>query len=334
MDIKKIIKELSDSVCIGHIDDALLLAEGMLPDNCEIKRLYGNSLSAFIKGKSDYTIALEAHIDEIGFVVTDVDGGFLKVAAAGGFDLRTLPSHRVTVHGKEKVDAVFTSIPPHLAKDDAEFEDLSQLSIDTGLDCAKDLVTVGDFVTYSAKCENLQGNRITGKSLDDRAGVATLIYLANMIKETPPVNVLILICNAEELGTRGAKTAAFECEFDEAVAIDVSFASYPGVKPEECGKLSDGPMIGQSPILSRKVVNGLVTAAEKDAIPYQLETMGGNTSTDADVITVTKHGIPTGLVSIPLRNMHTDTEVIDTDDVLAVSKLLYSYILAGGIKNA
>ncbi len=334
MDIKKTIRELSNSVCIGHIDDALKFAEGMLPANCEIKRLYGNSLSAFIKGKSDYTVAVEAHIDEIGFIVTDINGGFLKVAAAGGFDLRTLPSHRVIVHGKENLDAVFTSVPPHLSKDDDEFDDLSKLSIDTGLCDAKDLVSIGDFVTYSAKCEDLQGNRITGKSLDNRAGVAALIYLANMIKEEPPVNVLIMICNAEELGTRGAKTAAFECHFDEAVAVDVSFAAYPGVKPEQCGKLSGGAMIGQSPILSRKVINGLISAAEKGAVPYQLETMGGNTSTDADVLTVTKHGIPTGLVSIPLRNMHTDAEVIDTDDVLAVAELLYSYIMAGGIRNA
>ena len=333
MDIKYIIKELSNSVCIGHIDDALKIAEGMLPKTCEIKRLYGNSIAAFIKGKSEYTIAVEAHIDEIGFVVTDVDGGFLKVAAAGGFDLRTLPSHRVTVHGKEKLDAIFTSVPPHLSKDDTEIEELSQLSVDTGVADAKEFISVGDFVTYSAKCEDLQGDRITGKSLDDRAGVAALIYLANMLKE-PPVNVIIMICNAEELGTRGAKTAAFECDFDEAIAIDVSFAAYPGVKPEQCGKLAQGPMIGQSPILSRKVVNALVEAAEKDAVPYQLETMGGNTSTDADVITVTKHGVPTGLVSIPLRNMHTDTEVIDVSDVSAVAKLLYSYILAGGIKNA
>ena len=334
MDIKNIIKELSDSVCIGHIDDALKLAEGMLPERCEIKRLYGNSLAAFIKGKSDYTIAVEAHIDEIGFVVTDMDGGFIKVAAAGGFDLRTLPSHRVTIHGKEDINAVFTSVPPHLSKDDAAIDDLAQIYIDTGLNCASELVSVGDFVTYSAKCEDLQGNRITGKALDDRAGVAALVYLANMIKEEPPVNLLIMLCNAEELGTRGAKTAAFECEFDEAIAIDVSFAAYPGVDPAQCGKLSHGGMIGQSPILSRKIVNKLVSVAESNGLPYQLETMGGNTSTDADVITVTKHGIPTGLVSIPLRNMHTDTEVIDTEDVLAISKLLYSYIFAGGIKNA
>lgn len=335
MDIKELIAELSNSVCIGHIDETVKLAERMLGSFCVVKRIYGNCLAAFIKGESDYTVAVEAHTDEIGFIVTDVKDGFLKVACAGGFDIRTLPSHRVVVHGKEDISAVFTSIPPHLTKDEKEFDDVGKLSLDTGLSDASAVISAGDLVTYAATCQRLQGERMTGKALDDRAGVAALIYLADMLKDKrPPVNVLLLLCNAEELGTRGAKTAAFDCDFDEAVAVDVSFAAFPGIAPEECGELSKGAMIGQSPVLSRRVVSALIEAAKRDSIPYQLETMGGTTSTDADVISVTKQGIPTGLVSIPLRNMHTDAEVIDALDVESVARLLFSYIMAGGAKNA
>ncbi len=335
MDIKELIAELSNSVCIGHIDETVKLAERMLGNFCVVKRIYGNCLAAFIKGESDYTVAVEAHTDEIGFIVTDVKDGFLKVACAGGFDIRTLPSHRVVVHGKEDISAVFTSIPPHLTKDEKEFDDVGKLSLDTGLSDASAVISAGDLVTYAATCQRLQGERMTGKALDDRAGVAALIYLADMLKDKrPPVNVLLLLCNAEELGTRGAKTAAFDCNFDEAVAVDVSFAAFPGIVPEECGELSKGAMIGQSPVLSRRVVSALIEAAKRGSIPYQLETMGGTTSTDADVISVTKQGIPTGLVSIPLRNMHTDAEVIDALDVESVARLLFSYIMAGGAKNA
>ncbi len=336
MELKDIIATLSNSVCIGHIDETLKIAEQLLGDFCEIKRIYGNSLTAFIKGDSDYTIAVEAHTDEIGFIVTAIENGFLKVSTAGGFDIRTLPSHRVIVHGKEDVPAVFTSIPPHLSKGEEEFDDIKKLSLDTGLyDTAKDIIRPGDLVTYGQTFSSLKGSRVTGKALDDRAGVAALIYLANMFKDNkPPVNICILLCNAEELGTRGAKTAAFETSFHEAVAVDVSFAAFPGIAPEECGILGKGAMIGQSPILSRAVVKALISAAEKDNIPYQLETMGGRTSTDADVISITKSGIPTGLVSIPLRNMHTDAEVIDVCDVENTARLLYSYIMSGGTHNA
>ena len=328
MDVLRL-KRLSDAACIGHINELSALLPKTTP-------LFGGSYCATLKGESDYTILLEAHIDEVGFIVTAVDErGFLKVSTVGGLDLRTLPSHRVIIHGKEKLPGVFTSIPPHLTKGEAEFDDIKDLSIDSLLGAsARDYISVGDFVTFDRCSCALAGGRFTGKSLDDRAGCAVLAEVYDRLKdERLPVTVKFLFCNQEELGTRGSKTAAFEHFSSEAIALDVSFAAAPGIAPEQCGKLGEGPMLGFSPILSSEISSALAAICDRENIPYQREVMGGRTGTDADTISITKSGIPTGLISLPLRNMHTDAEVVDLSDLDGAVSLLCGYVLQGGIKK-
>jgi len=332
MDIISTLKELSNSTYIGHHNDAIKIAEQMLGDFSKKERSAGNT-AFYFKGKKDKTFLLEAHIDEIGFVVTEVfDSGFLRVSTAGGFDLRALPSHRIIVHGKKKVSAVFTSIPPHLSKDEAVFDDIDKLYLDTGLgDKAKSLISVGDFATYDTQATELLGTRITGKSLDNRAGVTTLLAVAERISANCGYNVILLFCNGEEIGTRGAITSAFALDADEAICVDVSFGDFPGVGAAESGKLGAGPMIGCSPILDRNMFARLCELAENKGISYQREIMSGRTSTDADMVSVSKSGIPTALISIPLRNMHTDCELCDTADIASAAELIYEYIVSGGV---
>lgn len=321
-----LLKSLCDNVCIGHINT--------LPLPAEAKKI-GNSYSLFIEGESEYTVCVEAHIDEIGFIVTAVDErGFLRVATVGGIDLRTLPSHRVLVHGRETVPGVFTSIPPHLTKGEPEFDDIKKLSIDTFLgEKARDVISVGDYVSFYSPLTSLAGSRVCGKSLDDRAGVCVLLSLFERFKEKkPPVSLKLLFCSEEELGMRGAKTAAFSEDCDEAIALDVSFATAPSVSPEEAGKLGGGAMIGISPILNSKIYKKLISLAKSENIPYQSEVMGGRTGTDADAISISRSGVPTALVSIPQRNMHTFAEVVDLKDIEATVELLYTYIMGGGAK--
>ncbi len=337
MEIAKTLKKLSDSTFIGHHNETLKIAEQMLGDFSKKQSLFGGNTAFFIKGKSDKTILLEAHIDEIGFTVTAVsEEGFLSVAPAGGFDLRTLPSARVMVHGKQEIPAVFTSIPPHLSKDDMVFDDIEKLYVDTGLGSrAKELISVGDFITYKTEAAELLSNRVTGKALDNRAGVSTLLAVADMLREdAPDTNVIVLFCNQEEIGTRGAITSAFALDIDEAICVDVSFGDYPGIDAKECGKLGFGPMIGISPSLDRGLSDRLTSIAKAEGIPYQLEVMGGKTSTDADMVSLSREGIKTALVSIPLRNMHTNCEVVDTADIEAAAKLIYKFIALGGGENA
>ena len=127
-----------------------------------------------------------------------------------------------------------------------------------------------------------------------------------------------------------ASSATFEAEPDEAIALDVSFGDGPCISNDKCGKLGHGAMLGISPILDKGVTERLKNIAKEQNIPVQFEVMGGKTGTDADVISVSKSGVKTGLLSIPLRNMHTPAEVIDTKDLESVISVLENFLLGGG----
>jgi endoglucanase len=336
MDIKELLKELTLSFSIGHINGAREILGRVVSQYAKVKEIGDQGLVATIHGNGEKTVLIEAHVDEIGFTVTNVDdNGFLTVASCGGIDLRQLPTKQVVIHGKEKVKGVFISTPPHLSKDNEKFSDISKIKIDTGLNAeAKKVIKVGDYVTFDGEFFALGENRVTSKSLDNRAGCAVLCLLAERLNgKKLPVNVKLLFSEGEELGLRGARTAAFGIEADEAVIVDVSFGDAPDVKAQDSSPLGSGVMIGASPVLSRKITRTLEDMAKENGIPFTNEIMGSTTGTNADVISIVKEGIPCGLASIPLRNMHTDCEIVDLRDVLATVDLLYKYILSGGAKN-
>ena len=311
-------------------------AEEQLSRYADTKRV-GGSIIGFVKGKADYTLLLDAHIDQVGMIVTNIDEeGFLTVAASGGIDIRALPSRTVTVHGKEKITAVFCSTPPHLASGETEYDDISKIKLDTMLGSkATEMISLGDYVTFQAKPCLLSGDAVTGRSFDDRAGVACLLKIAEELSGAElPVNVAFLLSDGEELGMRGAVTAAFNAEPNEAVAVDVSFGNGIGISPEECGKLGAGAMIGFAPTLDSGISAKLVLLAENNGIKYQTEVMGGRTGTNADVISVSRSGVKTCTVSVPLRNMHTEAEVLRISDLNSVCDLLIKYILSGGVFSA
>ena len=200
---------------------------------------------------------------------------------------------------------------------------------------SSELPVVGDYVTFSALPTSLSGDLVTGRSFDDRSGVACLLEVAKrLVGKELPVNVAILLSDGEELGMRGATTAAFDINADEAIALDVSFGDGIGISENECGKLNKGAMIGVSPVLCRELSDRLIDLAEQNGIKYQLEVMGGKTGTNADVISVSRGGVKTCTVSIPLRNMHTETEVLSLSDLNSVCDLLEKYIMSGGLFNA
>ena len=331
MDIKEILKNLTDAVGIGNIREATDIAGEYLSRFCDVS--YGSDLGVIgrITGERDYTLMLEAHIDQIGFIVTDVDDkGFLTVSTCGGIDLRALPSRQVDIHGKKTVRGVFCSTPPHLSEEDVTFDKISDMKIDSCLgEKAKDIISLGDYVTFSSSFNELSGDKLCSKSFDDRAACAVLIELASRFEgKKPPVNLVFCLSDMEEIGLRGAKTSSFRISPDEAIAIDVSFADGPDINPEDCGKMCKGAMIGISPVADRAISDKLIRLAKEKNIPYQTEVMGKSTGTDADIISVTKSGIRTGLVSIPLRNMHSDCEIISVSDIISVCDLLEEYIKA------
>lgn len=335
MDIKKELFELSAAVSAGTLTEASVKAFKKLSVFAECEQ-NGITVIGRMKGKSDYTIMLDAHIDEIAFIVTDIDDeGFLTVAKCGGFDLRTLPARAVTVHGKREIPAVFCSTPPHLSSPDTKFQDISEFKIDTllGKD-AKEIVSLGDYVTYRTTPVSLANDRVTGKSFDDRAAVTCLLELAERLSgKELPMNVVFVFSDQEELGCRGSKTATFTVAPQEAIALDVSFGDGPDINPNDCGKLSEGAMIGVAPVLDKAISNKLIDTAKANNIAHQIEVMGSRTGTNGDVISVSKGGVKTGLVSIPIRNMHTDTEVLDIKDIESVCDILEKYILSGGVMD-
>ncbi len=336
MNIKETLFMLSSADSIGSVNEAKELALSLLSKHCKAELTDSGNILGFLKGEADYTLMLDAHIDQIGMVVTNVDDkGFLTVAKSGGIDLRALPSRRVCVHGKEKITAVFCSTPPHLSGDKEEYTDISEIKLDTALgEKARDIISVGDYVTFCTEPQNLIGNMVCGRSFDNRAGVSCLIETARRLSgKTLPFNIAFVLSDSEELGLRGTRTASYKVSPDEAVVLDVSFGDGIGISEEECGKLGKGGMIGISPSLDRSISNKLISLSEENNLPYQLEVMGGKTGTNADMVSLNKEGVRTCTLSIPLRNMHTDCEIVDISDMESVCDLLENYILSGGVMN-
>jgi endoglucanase len=284
-------------------------------------------------------ILLDAHMDEIGMIVTMIgDKGFLRVGACGGMDRRILPASPVQVHTAQGiVDGVVCSTPPHLNTDgDKKNPKVDELYIDIGYtqEDAKALVSPGDRVTVAAQARTLLGGLVSGRAIDDRAGcVALLKVLDYMEDREPDCGLSVLFSSMEEVGGMGAKTAAYSLNPTHAVAVDVSYAHTPDAPREKCGILGDGPMIGFSPILSSAVSRRLVSLAKENGIPYQCEIMGGRTGTNIDSIATTRNGVISGLVSIPEKYMHTPSEVVSIDDIENTAKLIASYIRSFGDWN-
>jgi len=333
MDIRSTVVSLSEiSGTSGSESKAAQLALGMLREYCpDAEIINGNVTGKFgVHREGLPSLLLDAHIDQIGFAVTYItDDGFIKVGNIGGIDRRLLPAQPVVVHGSRDIKGVICSVPPHLTSGGSEVLEMDDVAIDTGLtkEELEKLVSLGDSVTFDVTCRDLIGSRITGGALDDRCGVASILYALELLKGSDlAYNVTVLFSTQEEVGERGAKIGAFEITPDIALAVDVSFAYAIGEEESKCGYLGKGPMIGISPSLSREISDELINTAKSADIPYQIEVMSGLTGTNADRFSVNRCGAKACTVSIPLRNMHTPVEVIDLTDVEQTAKLLAAYI--------
>lgn len=277
-----------------------------------------------------YHFLLDAHLDEIGFIVTGItNDGFIKFDKIGGIDTRALPAGEVTIYGKKIINGIISTLPPHLqsADDEKNAPELKALSIDTGYssDELKKIVSLGDRITFKRNFTPLLNNLVSASCLDDRAGVCAVLLSLDALKKLP-CKITVLFSSQEEVGKRGAIVGAYSENADEAISVDVSFAYTPTCDREDCGEISKGAMIGFSPILDNSISQKLVEVAKRNNIPYQCEIMNGITGTNADEISVSKSGIKTALISIPEKYMHQCVEVVDTKDVESVSALIIAYV--------
>lgn len=337
METVELIKKLTDAYALSGCEDDLYDTLEMLlsPYGSVRKDALNNVFCTFGEG---YHFLLDAHTDEIGLVVTSVtEDGFIKFSASGGVDRRFLPASEVVVLGRKQLRGVICAVPPHLrSESEKKVSNISDLAVDTGFTekQVKDLVSPGDKIVFKHSFDVLCGSRIASNCLDDRCGVAALLLALERLKKLP-VKVTVMLSAQEEVGTRGAKAGAFGIDADEAIAVDVSFGYSPQCSKDECGTVSGGAMVGFSPVLDKKISKRLAKCAKKKNIPYQTEVMSGSTGTNADVITLSKSGIKCGLISIPLRYMHTPSEVIDIRDVESVADLIAAYIQErAGERNA
>ncbi len=279
-------------------------------------------------------VILCAHMDEIGLIVSKVEkGGFLRFISLGGFDVRTLPGQRVTIYGKTAITGVIGFSPPHLLtnQEKSRSAQMDALFIDTGLteEEVREKIPVGSVAAIQRHFVDLMHTSAAGKALDDRAGVGVLWQCAEELKIiSHEADVYFVATVQEEVGVRGAVVSAYGLSPDLGVAIDVCHGSFPGSKEHEVSELGKGPVITLGPNIHPGIAKRLMSVAKDYHLPYQKDVSPGPTGTDARAIQVSMEGVPTGLLSIPLRYMHTSVELIDVDDVKLGGRLL-AYFIAG-----
>lgn len=277
-------------------------------------------------------VLLTAHIDQIGLMVTRVaDSGFVRVAPCGGLDRRGLAGARVTVHAASgPIKGVICAVPPHLSEGKATSPKPEDAAVDLGLsaESARARVRCGDRITLDGALTPLLGDRVMAAALDNRAGCAAVIRAAELLRDCGSAEIAVALVTQEEVGSAGAATAAFFTAPDFAFAVDVSMGMTPDDRPELCAEMGRGPMIGFAPILDRRMSQSLVDTARREGIPFQLEVMA-KTGTDADAVAVSRLGVRTALVSIPLRYMHTPGEVAALCDIQNAARLLAAEIGGG-----
>jgi endoglucanase len=283
------------------------------------------------------SLAIVGHIDEIGLIVTHVeDSGFLRFAGVGGWDPVILVGQRVEVATRDGVvPGVVGKKPIHLLKPDdrGKAPELKDLHIDVGAkdgDEARGLVRVGDVAVIAGEPVDLPNERAASRSMDNRLGCFVAYEAARLVAEAggAPGDVVAVAAVQEETTFGGSRTVSHRLRPDLAIVVDVGHATdAPGVDENELGRhhLGSGPIIERGSNLHPVVTELLIEAAEAEGVPYTLQASGRATGTDADAVHVSRDGIPTGLVSIPLRYMHSPVETVALEDVASAARLIAAF---------
>jgi putative aminopeptidase FrvX len=295
---------------------------------------------AQVPGRAEHPLlAVVGHIDEIALLVSHIsDKGFLHVVQSGGWDAQVLVGQRVEVLTRNGVvPGVVGRKPPHLtdAEERKKAVQLKHLHVDVGAkdgDEARSRVAPGDQVLIAAEPLELPNGRLASRALDNRLGVFVAIEVARRVKEAGggagPVAGVAAV--QEEIGAHGARVMAYRLEPDLAVVVDVTHATdAPGVEAGELGEhgLGSGPVITRGAIVNRAVNDLLDEVAAAEGIECATEAAGRQTGTDADTVHLSRTGVATAVVSIPLRYMHSPVELVDLADVEATIRLLTALAL-------
>lgn len=308
------------------------LLEQVGMDEVQIDRM-GNVLGVRSCGKPGAKkLLLDAHLDEIGLMVTGVEEGYLRFQTIGGVDPRMLPAREVTVLTDPPLFGVVTCLPPHVqtAESGNKSFAVSDLYIDIGMEQerAAALVPVGTPVSYRGGCYPLGERQMSGKSMDDRACFVILLRAAELLREQElDVDLYILGSTREEVSAAGAAVSAWKVNPDFCVAVDVTHGATPDGQKERTFPLGGGPAIGLGPNMTHWMTQRLKQKSRENGWEYGIEVMESHTGTNGWPMQVTREGIATAVLSLPLKYMHTPMETLDLEDMEAVSRLLAAFTL-------
>ncbi|MBS7614642.1 M42 family metallopeptidase [Candidatus Bathyarchaeota archaeon] len=284
-------------------------------------------------------VMLAAHMDEVGFIVTFIDNkGFLRFQTVGGITSTVIPGQTILLRGtKGDIEGLVGTKPPHLMKEEKRNKAVAieELFIDVGASNPKEAeqkgIEIGTTGVFNVKFAELGEGYVKGKALDDRAGCTVLAEVFKALKDSP-YNIVAVGTVQEEMGLRGARTAAWQVDPDYALALEGTFAAdVPGFSPEtESSKLREGPVVtilDQSVIAHPTVLKTLIKVGKEYAIPFQFKKVprGG---TDSGAIHLTKAGIPSGTVAVPCRYIHGPASIAHVDDVKNTVRLVTEFVKA------
>ena len=278
------------------------------------------------------TVMMDAHIDQIGFLITEVtDEGFLRFTTVGGVDQRMLLGSELTVLTKKgPILGIVAAIPPHLQKagDNKKSVPIPEMVVDIGMtgEQAKKVVRVGDYMAFANDALELQGDALCGKAFDDRACLVCLLHAMELLQGKPlAVNVVVSASTKEETGFQGGISAGFKVQPDYAIAVDVTHAR-TGDAPQVIVKLGDGPNVDMGSNSNPKFAKRVIEVARAKQIPHIVTSCPAGSGTNAWPIQMQGQGVTTLVVSLPLKYMHSPVEMLRMSDVKNVGKLLAAFI--------
>jgi endoglucanase len=302
--------------------------------------VHGNSFAIVGEGRRP-RVMLAGHMDEIGLQVTHIDEkGFLYFDAIGGWDSQVLIGQRVQVMGeKGDVVGVIGKKPIHLLKPDdrKKVTEIQDVWVDLGASSAEGVATlgvrVGDPMVVASGLLRLAGDRIASRAIDNRVGAYVVLEALRLLAEKPAphAGAVAVATVQEEIGYTGggAKSSAFTLDPQVAIVVDVTFATdVPDVSKKELGDhtLGGGPVLTRGSVMHPLIFDRLVAAAKEEGIPYSVQAAPRSSRTDADGIFLVRSGVPTGLISIPNRYMHSPNEVVSTEDLGRAAQLIAAFV--------
>ncbi len=345
-EIKRLLSDFADAHGVSGYEGEVstLLAKELEPLVDEVRIDGMGNVIGTRRGEGP-SIMIAAHMDEIGFMVKYIDEqGFLRFVPIGGWFDQMALGQRVLVHTRDggRLTGVIGAKPPHIMDEEERKKvvKIKDMFIDLGAKDAADAgalgVEIGSPVTLDRSLAPMANDLVTGKSFDDRAGVVTMVAALRRLRgKDAPATIYAVGTVQEEVGLKGARTSAFGLEPDVALISEVTIpGDHPGVTKEQRHvTMGKGPVItvvdadGRGVIVPRRVIDWLRASAEKASLPYQLDVGSGGT-TDATAVHLTKTGIPSGVISVPTRYIHSPIEVLSLSDIDQAAELIAQAVLS------